>query len=89
MRDEVVAVAAQELVESVFAEDTVYLDALPERIESAIVTPLSMLADALDRGNDDEVLAAARLVRRCVEPLPADAPDGLRRLVERLPPPAR
>nr|BFE61237.1 hypothetical protein GCM10020063_057630 [Dactylosporangium thailandense] len=43
---------ARELVDLVLAEDTRYLDALPETIESAIVTPLSILSHALGQGSD-------------------------------------
>lgn len=76
---------AQELVDLVLTEDTGYLDALPESIESAIVTPLGVLSDALDEGTDVEVVVASRLVRRAVDAFLADAPEDLRRLVSHLP----
>ena len=82
-------VRAQELVDLVLAEDTEYLDALPEDIESAIVTPLSTLSAALDEGTDVEVVVASRVVRRVVTPLLAAAPEDLRRLIGRLPAPAQ
>jgi hypothetical protein len=79
---------AQELVELVFGHGDRYLDALPEDIGSSIVTPLAMLSQALDHGTDVEVLVAARLVRRSVESLLAEAPIMLRSLVREMPVPA-
>ncbi|WP_139131506.1 hypothetical protein [Micromonospora halophytica] len=76
---------AQELVDLVLTEETDYLDALPEIIESAIVTPLGVLSDALDEGTDVEVIVASRLVRRAVDPFLAEAPEDLRRLIGHLP----
>ncbi|WP_433076967.1 hypothetical protein ACQP1P_33300 [Dactylosporangium sp. CA-052675] len=76
---------ARELVGLVLAEDTRYLDALPETIESAIVTPLSILSHALDQGSDVDVLVASRLVRRSVEYLLTEAPPQLQYLVTGLP----
>lgn len=76
---------ARELVDLVLAEDTRYLDALPETIESAIVTPLSILSHALDQGSDVDVLVASRLVRRSVEYLLTEAPPQLQYLVTGLP----
>jgi hypothetical protein len=76
---------AQELVDLVLTDDTKYLDALPENIESAIVTPLGVLSAALDEGTDVEVIVASRLVRRAVTPFLAQAPEDLRRLIGHLP----
>lgn len=76
---------AQELVDLVLTEDTEYLDALPASIESAIVTPLSVLSDSLDEGTDVEVIVASRLVRRAIDPFLKEAPEELRRLIGYLP----
>ncbi|GAB3840924.1 hypothetical protein ACFPIJ_44520 [Dactylosporangium cerinum] len=84
-----VRATARELVDLVLTEDSRYLDALTETVESAIVTPLAMLSEALDRGTDAEVLVAARLVRRSVEAYLAEAPLRLRHLVRGLPGPHR
>jgi hypothetical protein len=78
---------AQELVDLVLREDTRYLDALPESIESAIVTPLGILSHAIDEGTDAELVVASRLVRRSVSPFLTEAPEDLRRLLGHLPSP--
>jgi hypothetical protein len=80
---------AQELVDLVLAEDTEFLDALPEDIESAIVTPLSTLSVALEEGTDVELVVASRVVRRTVTPFLAEAPEDLRRLIGHLPAPVQ
>ena len=77
---------AQELVDLVLTEDSVYLDALPEHIESSLITPLAILAKVLEDGSDVEVLVAARLVGRGAATWVAEAPDDLRRLLTSLPP---
>ncbi|MET7426691.1 hypothetical protein [Dactylosporangium sp. NPDC005555] len=77
--------SARDPVDLVFAEDTRFLDALAEPLESAIVTPLAGLSQALAHGTNVEIFVASRLVRRSVEDLLAGAPPELRRLVSRLP----
>ncbi len=78
---------AQELVDLVFTDDTVYLDALPSVIESAMVVPLGILSDALDDGTDVELLVASRLVQRSVGDFLAEGPEDLRRSIGAFPSP--
>ncbi|MEV7229528.1 hypothetical protein AB0M79_21240 [Polymorphospora sp. NPDC051019] len=74
---------AQAFLDLVFSED--YLDTLPEGLESAIVSPAGILAEAIDGGTNVEVIVASRLVRRAVESFLEDAPGDLRRLICQFP----
>jgi hypothetical protein len=75
-----------DLVGYVLAEDTTVLDSLPEEVESALVTPLTMLGRVHDDGTDPvELVAAARLVRRSVAGCLDRCPDPVRARLLKLP----
>jgi hypothetical protein len=84
---EAVRRCAQGLVDLVFTDDTVYLDSLPDELESALVSPLGILSDVLEGGSDVELLVASRLLRRSIGSYLADAPQELRQLLHSLPDP--
>lgn len=75
-----------ELLDLVFTEDTVFLDSLPEGLESALVPPLNILAEIYEGGaSPTELVVASRLVRRSSIPYINDGPEELKVLIEALP----
>jgi hypothetical protein len=70
----------------VFTEDTVFLDSLPESLESVLVSTLNVLAEIYEGdANSTELVVASRLVRRSVFPYINDGPEELKVLIEALP----
>lgn len=79
-------VTIENLGNLVFAEDTVFLDSLPEIVESALVTPLSTLMSVhSSHENLTELIVAARLVRRSIAPCLDMVPQELLTLIQALP----
>lgn len=75
-----------ELIDLVFAEDTILLDSLSEGLESALISPLGILGQIYDMGTGPvELVVACRMVRRSAIPYLYDAPESLRILIEALP----
>ncbi len=76
---------AQGLVDLVLTDDCVFLDSLPDELESNVVTPLTLLARVLN-GPDDpvELIKAAHLVKVCAKPTDA-CPAELNELLRQLP----
>ncbi|GII47804.1 hypothetical protein Psi02_42280 [Planotetraspora silvatica] len=75
---------ARELVDLVLTEDDVYLDALPDTVETSLVTPLGILASVLEGPSTFvELVVAARLVRKSA-PI-AQCPPELVALIRQLP----
>lgn len=78
--------AVADLLELVYSDDTVYMDSLPEELESALISPLGFLAEAYEANESIiDVIVAARLVRRSVVGLIDSGPDNLKRLIESFP----
>ncbi|MFE5860385.1 hypothetical protein ACFQ77_07470 [Streptomyces virginiae] len=72
------------LVDLVFTEDTLFLDALPDRLQADLVPALGLLAQALDAPEEPAGLArAARLVEECGVPR-EECPPELKAMLERL-----
>lgn len=75
-----------ELLELVFAEDTILLDSLPENLEAELVATLGVLADVYrGSGSLTEIIVAARLVRRSTISLLDGVPRKLKDLITGLP----
>lgn len=76
----------EHVVNLVLAEDAVFLDSLPEVLESALVTPVGILDDIhSSHGSPVELVVAARLVRRSVAPYLDIVPPNLLTLIKDLP----
>src|SRR5262245_18077610 len=82
--DELRAIA-DAFVDLVFDEATVLLDSLPEDAESTLVGPMGYLTAARDHGSLTDLVAATRLVRRCMEPYLPVVPGELAALIRALP----
>ncbi|MFG2339477.1 hypothetical protein [Streptomyces yangpuensis] len=76
--------AAARVVDLVLTEDCLYLDALPDAVETEIVTPLSAVGRALDEGTPDELAKAVGLFLSCVLPVAGEMPGDLAEAVGEL-----
>lgn len=75
-----------DLVEFALAEDTGFLDSLPEEVESALVTPLLLLGRVNSTNSDPvELVVAAQLVRRSVNDYLIRCPAELTARLMKLP----
>ncbi|MGW1228321.1 hypothetical protein [Streptomyces sp. NPDC002530] len=74
------------LLDLVFAEDTVFLDSLPDALESALVSSLNPLSETYESDAAPvNLVVASRLVRRSVLPYTDGGPEELKALIETLP----
>ena len=77
---------ATALVDLVLTDDYAYMDALPIAVQTEVVTPLTMLSDALDdRVDDPIIIAAIRAVKGSAQNVLAQCPPEMRALIEALP----
>lgn len=79
--------AANAIVDLVFTEDTVFMDALPKLVQIELIPTMSVLIGVLEDEHPDPgaLAAAARMTRKCVLAYRRDCPQELIDLAMRLP----
>lgn len=77
---------ATALMDLVLADDCVYIDALPDPVQTELLTPLGMLCEALQDGAGDPiVIATTQVVKSSARDVLPLCPQRMRELIEALP----